>query len=66
MVDSLSQSLVLGCARHGGQLSYVTAVWARYEQQGFVAARPYAGGYGPPYVVTLTAAGARTLAPEKG
>lgn len=64
MADPSYQALAISLARHGGQLSYITAVWARYEQRGLVAAQPAAGGYGPPYLVTLTAAGQRVLRPE--
>jgi hypothetical protein len=65
MVDQLSQALAMGLARRSEQLSYIPAAWTRYEQQGFVAAEPFAGGYGPPYVVTLTAAGQQALIPKK-
>jgi hypothetical protein len=64
MADFLPSTLALGLARHGGQLSYTPAVWTRYEQQGFIAAQPYAGGYGPPYLITLTAAGQKALHPK--
>lgn len=61
MADLPYETLAISLAGHGGQLSYITAVWARYEQKGLVEAEPAAGSYGPPYRVTLTADGERAL-----
>jgi hypothetical protein len=63
MSTTLATTLTMGLARYGGQLSYVPAAWTRYEQMGFVAARPLSGDFGPPYVVTLTQAGMQALSP---